>query len=156
MTPLESSKRLLRKSFNTLNLLAMNELERYYQDYWLSYNGETELQGLTPFGFNGNAPLNISSFDKTQLDWALDFAQACGEPIRTINKNHTSYGLKHLAERQAKKLSNNEVNYITNGALILAMVDAGFRFVRDGDSPNVFFNVSERTLKKIYKAWNNI
>ena len=56
MTPLESSKRLLRKSFNTLNLLAMNELERYYQDYWLSYNGETELQGLTPFGFNGNAP----------------------------------------------------------------------------------------------------
>ena len=134
----------------------MNELERYYQDYWLSYNGETELQGLTPFGFNGNAPLNISSFDKTQLDWALDFAQACGEPIRTINKNHTSYGLKHLAERRTKKLSNNEVNYITNGALILAMVDAGFRFVRDGDSPNVFFNVSERTLNKIYKAWNNI
>lgn len=132
----------------------MNELELYSQDYWLSYNDEDELKGLTPFGFKGNAPLNISTFDKIQLDWALDFARACGEPIRTINKNHTSYGLKHLAERRAKKLSNNGVNYITNGALILAMVDAGFRFVRDGDSPNVFFNVSERELKKLFKLWS--
>lgn len=132
----------------------MNELELYSQDYWLSYNDEDELKGLTPFGFKGNAALNISSFDKIQLDWALDFARACGEPIRTINKNHTSYGLKHLAERRAKKLSDNGVNYITNGALILAMVDAGFRFVRDGDSPNVCFNVSERALKKLDKMWN--
>lgn len=132
----------------------MNELELYYQDYWLGYNGEDELRGLTPFGFNGNKPLNISLFDKIQLDWALDFAHACGEPIRNINKNHTSYGLKHLAERRAKKLSDNGINYITNGALILAMVDAGFRFVRDGDSPNVCFNVSERTLKQLYKMWN--
>lgn len=128
----------------------MNELDLYSQDYWLSYNDEDELKGLTPFGFKGNAPLNISTFDKIQLDWALDFARACGEPIRTINKNHTSYGLKHLAERRAKKLSDNGVNYITNGALILAMVDAGFRFMRDGDSPNVCFNVSERALKNLY------
>lgn len=128
----------------------MNELDLYSQDYWLSYNDEDELKGLTPFGFKCNAPLNISTFDKIQLDWALDFARACGEPIRTINKNHTSYGLKHLAERRAKKLSDNGVNYITNGALILAMVDAGFRFMRDGDSPNVCFNVSERALKNLY------
>lgn len=133
----------------------MNELELYYQDYWLGYHDEDELQGLTPFGFNGNGCLNIYSFNKIQLDWALDFAYACGKPTRTINKNHTSYGLKHLAERRAKRLSDNEVYYISNGALILAMVDAGFRFVRDGDSPNVFFNVSERILKKLFKTWNN-
>lgn len=134
----------------------MNELDLYPQDYWLGFDGEDELIGLTPFGFKGHEPLNISSFDKIQLDWALDFAQACGEPVRTINKNHTSYGLKHLAERRAKILSDNEVYYISNGALILAMIHAGFRFVRDGVSPNAFFNVSERTLKKIYKAWNSI
>ena len=133
----------------------MNELEKYYQDYWLSYDGESELDGLSPFGFKGYSPLNISNFGKKQLDWALDFAHACGEPIRAINKKHTSYGLKHLAERRAKKLSDNEVDYITNGALILAMVDAGFRFVRDGESPNVFFNVSERALKNLYKLWSN-
>lgn len=133
----------------------MNELEKYYQEYWQSYDGEAELQGLTPFGFQGNNPLNIDSFNKEQLDWALDFAHACGEPIRTINKNHSSYGLKHLAERRAKILSHNEVYYITNGALILAMVDAGFRFVRDGDSPNVCFNISERNLKRLIKQYNN-
>lgn len=134
----------------------MNELEKYFKDYWLGYDGETELVGLTPFGFQGSAPLNISSFDENQLNWALDFAHACGDPISTINKKHTSYGLKHLAERRAKRLSDNKVNYITNGALILAMVDAGFRFVRDGDSPNVFFNVSERALKKLNKLWNRL
>lgn len=140
--------------FSEILYTTVNELELYYTDYWLGYNGEDELKGLTPFGFKGNErPLNIFIFDKTQLDWALDFAHACGEPIRTINNRHSSYGLKHLAERRAKKLSNDEVNYITNGALILAMIDAGFRFVRDDDSPNVYFNVSERALKKLYKTW---
>lgn len=134
----------------------MNELEKYYHDHWLAYDGEPELIGLTPFGFQGRSPLNIASFDKDQLDWALDFAHACGEPISTINKKHSSYGLKHIAERRAKKLSLNEVNYITNGALILAMVDAGFRFVRDGESPDVCFNVSERNLKWLIKQYNNL
>lgn len=136
----------------------MDELEKYLQNYWVVYNDEDELRGLTPFGFQGNSPLNINSFKREQLDWALDFAHACGEPIRTINKNHTSYGLKHLAERRAKKLSAHDeirVDYISNGTLILAMVDAGFRFVRDGESPNVFFNVSERALKKLYKLYNS-
>lgn len=134
----------------------MNELEEYFRDYWLGYDGETELVGLTLFGFQGSTPLNISGFDENQLNWALDFAHACGDPIITINRKHTSYGLKHLAERRAKQLSDNEVNYISNGALILAMVDAGFRFVRDGDSPNVFFNVSERELKRLNKLWNRL
>lgn len=132
----------------------MNELEKYLENYWSGYDGESELVGLTPFGFKGSEALRISDFDKSQLDWALDFARSCGDPISTINKRHTSYGLKHLAERRAKKLSNNETNYITNGALILAMVDAGFRFVRDGQSPNVFLNVSERELKKLFKLWS--
>lgn len=35
----------------------MNELEKYYQDYWLNYDGESELNGLTPFGFKGNYSL---------------------------------------------------------------------------------------------------
>lgn len=134
----------------------MNELELYSQDYWLNYNSEDELKGLTPFGFKGNDLLNISLFDKIQLDWALNLAHACDDPIRTINRNHSSYGLKHLAEKHAKRLSDNEINYITNGALILAMVDAGFRFTRDGDSPNVSFNVSERALKNMFNLWNTI
>ena len=132
----------------------MNEIEKYLEEYWVGYNGEPELIGLSPFGFKGDKPLNIESFEREQLDWALSFAHACGEPINTINKRHTSCGLKHLAEKRARKLSAHDekrADYISNGALILAMIDAGFRILREGDSPNVFFNVSERALKKLYK-----
>lgn len=137
----------------------MTELDKYFETYWDSYDGETELDGLTPFGMQGNQPLNIKSFDKDQLNWALDFAKSCGTPIKSFNNRHTSYGLKHLAERRARRLSAHDekrVDYITNGALILAMIDAGFDFKRDGDSPNVFFNVSEKELKRLYKYYNNM
>lgn len=132
----------------------MNALEEYLATRWSSYDGEDELKGLSPFGFKDDAPLNIKNFPVEQLDWASDFALSCGNPIQNINKRHSSYGLKHLAERRAKRLSNNEINYISNGALILAMVDAGFRFVRDGDSPNVCFNVSERAIKRMTQQYN--
>lgn len=133
----------------------MNDIEQINQDFWLEYNAKKELKGLIPFGFEGKEPMNISLFDKEQLDWALDFAHACGEPIRSFNVKHTSYGLKHIAEKRARKLSDNKVGYITNGALILAMVAAGFRFMRKGDSPNVFFNVSERALRNIINSCND-
>ncbi len=134
----------------------MNALEEYMANRWNDYNGEDELRGLSSLGFKGDAPLNIKNFVLEQLDWAYDFALSCGDPIQSINKRHSSYGLKHLAERRAKRLSNNEVNYISNGALILAMVDAGFRFVREGDSPNVCFNVSERAIKRMMQQYNKV
>jgi hypothetical protein len=58
---------------------------------------------------------------------------------KTINKSGTSYGLKHIAER--------DVGYITNGVFIAAAVAEGFRVVRDGDGPNAWLNISET-------AWN--
>lgn len=125
----------------------------YHRDF-SCYNGEDTLQGLTPFGFKGNEPLCVANFDQAQLEWAHDFAMACFPPIKSINTKHTSYGLKHIAERRAKILSDNEVNYITNGALILAMVDAGFEFRRKPGSPNVMFNVSERAIKLMAKHYN--
>ena len=55
-------------------------------------------------------------------------------PRKTINKRISSYGLKHLAERQAGA-------YISNEALIQAMLESGFRAERIRDTPNYFFNV---------------
>lgn len=127
------------------------------EKYWNAYNDEDTLKGLTTFGFKGNQPLRIKDFDPIQLDWAHDFALSCGAPIRSINRKHSSYSLKHLAEKRAKKLSQidgENVDYITNGALILAMADAGFDFVHESDSPNVFFNVSERELKRLFQLYN--
>ena len=55
-------------------------------------------------------------------------------PRKTMNKRISSYGLKHLAERQAG-------SYISNEALIQAMIESGFRAERIRDTPNYYFNV---------------
>ena len=55
-------------------------------------------------------------------------------PRKTMNKRITSYGLKHLAERQAG-------SYISNEALIQAMIESGFRAEKIGKTDNYSFNV---------------
>lgn len=58
---------------------------------------------------------------------------------KTVNPLRSSYGLKHLAER--------EVGYITNGAFIAAAVHLGFSYEVDPHSPNPRIGISERCLK---------
>jgi hypothetical protein len=66
-------------------------------------------------------------------EWLADI-----RPIKTINLNHTSYGLKHIAEP--------EIGYTTNGAFIAAAVHCGFPYRTRPDSPNVCFGMSERSI----------
>ncbi len=63
------------------------------------------------------------------------------EKIKTINNKHSSYGLKHLAEE--------EIGYITNGVFIAA-IHCGFEFKIHRNSPNVAFNMSEKSIKKVW------
>lgn len=120
-------------------------------DYDFSiYEGEIELNGLTNGGFIGTSPLKISSFNKLELNAARDVIECNLVPISSINKTHSSYGLKHLIERIIANETNQQINYVSNGALILAMYDAGFRICRMSNSPNCFFNVSERSVKRLY------
>lgn len=128
-------------------------LEKYSVERWYVYDGMPELFGLTTGGFNGNEEFSIKGFNLLELEWAAKFAQICGQPLQSINTKHSSYGLKHFAERYAKIASNNEVDYISNGTLILAMKDAGFEFRKIGNSPNVYFNVSGRAIKAIDKRY---
>lgn len=55
-------------------------------------------------------------------------------PRKTINRRISSYGLKHLAERQVG-------SYISNEALIQAMLESGFRAQPIRGTPNFYFNV---------------
>jgi hypothetical protein len=59
---------------------------------------------------------------------------------KTINKTGTSYGLKHVAEK--------DVGYITNGVFIAAAIAEGFRVVRIGDTPNAWLNISATAWKR--------
>ena len=64
---------------------------------------------------------------------------------KTINPYHTSYGYKHMAEMAIEE-------YVPNGVLIAAAIHCGFRYRICKRSPNVKFNISERSLKRYYGA----
>lgn len=66
------------------------------------------------------------------------------QKIKTINRRHTSYGLKHIFERDSGQ-------YVTNGAFICAAVHSGFDYKLTPSNPNVSFNISERSLNAVEK-----
>lgn len=82
----------------------------------------------------------IDGFNKT-CKWLAKISK-----IKTINKSRSSYGLKHLAEK--------EIGYITNGVFIAAAIHCGFDFKLQIGSANVFFNMSEKSLKHIENAYD--
>ncbi len=63
------------------------------------------------------------------------------EPAKTMNRHRTSYGLKHTVELQIGE-------YVSNGVFIAAAIHCGFRYRRDGDSANMLFGMSERSLNR--------
>jgi hypothetical protein len=70
--------------------------------------------------------------------------------IKTINRTGTSYGLKHVAER--------DIGYLTNGIFIAAAHACGYRVVRVGDSPNAWLNISQAAwgspINGLGQHWN--
>ena len=64
-------------------------------------------------------------------NWIEEFAY----PRKTFNRTRSSYGLKHVVEDFFQF-------YITNGEFIQAAINQGYRFIRQGNSPNAFFNMS--------------
>lgn len=120
------------------------------------YEGEEELRGLTISGFHGDKPLDIRDFDQLELKAARDMIACKFKPIQTINKSSTSYGLKHLVEHALDIETKGKINYVSNGTLILAMYDAGYRIKRERKaSPNCYFNVSKKSVAKLSKFNHN-
>jgi hypothetical protein len=73
-------------------------------------------------------------------EWLLDSVA----PIKTLNTRRSSYGVKHVAEK--------DIGYITNGVFIAAAVIAGYNYEIHPNSPNVTFGFSEKSLKAIEKG----
>ncbi|EFB4000249.1 hypothetical protein MU156_004767 [Escherichia coli] len=123
---------------------------------------------LAAYPFFNRDGLELYSRDKAwehPLDYAPFMAEAmsCLRWIRENNltdckiasfpgKNPTSYGLKHCVERVNQRRAKGdgqptEPTYITNGALIAAMVASGYRVKRTGRM-NCLFNISHKQLKR--------
>lgn len=127
-------------------------------DYDFSiYEDEEELRGLTVEGFKGTNSLHIKDFNQLELNAARDMIACRLKPIQAINQCSTSYGLKLLVEHALKIETDGKINYLSNGALILAMYDAGYRVKRlGGSSPNCCFNVSAKSVNDLAKFINKI
>lgn len=62
-------------------------------------------------------------------------------PSKSINYRHSSYNLKHLAER--------ETGYVSNGQFIVAALLLGYRMGSVFYSPS--FNISESSIKRTHQ-----
>lgn len=100
------------------------------------------LKGLKLNGFDSEH----ESFDETPffnnktVDLIRPFLSDNLSKTKTINKSHSSYGLKHIVE-------NKIGQYVTNGELIYAMFLEGFEIKRH--NINCFFNIKTSEVKKM-------
>lgn len=62
-------------------------------------------------------------------------------PQKSTNRRHTSYGLKHIAER--------EIGYVSNGQFIVAALLCGYRMMRPPIWYNPAFNFSEASIRRV-------
>ena len=117
-----------------------------------NYENDEELLGLSTGGFNVTSPLHIKDMNELELNAARDVVACFLRPIKAINEESSSYGLKHLVESYLQKETEGAINYVSNGTLILAMHDAGFRIKRmEASSPNCRFNVSKKSINDLAK-----
>ena len=88
---------------------------------------------------------NVACFDELSQSEQNTLIEWCSklDKIKTINMRHTSYGLKHKFENAPEGF------YITNGSFKKAMLIAGFEYKGIAGHPNWYFNVSEKSLKKL-------
>lgn len=87
---------------------------------------------------SGRAELRASADQVAEVTaWLL----ANIAPIRTINRDWTSYQHKHMVERVIGQ-------YVANGELIAAAIIAGYPYRHESwDSPNVYFAMSSRSVR---------
>jgi hypothetical protein len=73
---------------------------------------------------------------------ALKYCTMLFKKRKSINKRHSSYGLKHVVEEYISnhKLENGD-SYISNDEFILAMHELGFQCKKSPLSQNYYFNV---------------
>lgn len=86
-----------------------------------------------------------------EFQTACEFLDLLGKPRKTLDKNMSSYGMKHAAEKWGKE--NGKAPYICNGIMILAIIAKGFAPHPLWDttgSLNVYSRASWTNYKKLY------
>lgn len=82
--------------------------------------------------------------DVTGFEAACDWLSTQSK-IKTMNPNHSSYGLKHIVER-ASKAKGASKTYVSNGTFIAAAIHMGFAYKHIPGSLNAMFGISEKSI----------
>jgi hypothetical protein len=102
---------------------------------------------LTYYGIRTNKePGELDANREALLNCVDQCARVCtwlsGQQMtKTVNREHSSYGYKHMAERATG-------DYVSNGVFIAAAIHCGFPYRKIPNSPNVQFGISEKGLPK--------
>src|SRR5262245_23937425 len=117
------------------DIAAVLKRERRLSAYGIGlYNAVSRAEGEEMFRRDGEDLMADVDGCTRAESWIRGMARR-----KTINRDRSSYGLKHVAEA--------EVGYITNGAFICAAIHLGFAYeARSG--PNPGFNISEKSVKQ--------
>ena len=112
----------------------------------------TQEPTLTRFGFGVYAGVSKAdrpaalTMGRQELRESAERVKEIGEwiwlhlkPTQRLNPHRSSYGLKHIVEK--------DLQYVANGEFIAAMLMRGYRYAKDG--PNARFNVSEKAVKAV-------
>lgn len=105
---------------------------------------ENYLKGLGLHGYEGNTEFKDTVFDMARIEAIREIIKPRLRKVKNINRNHTSYGIKHRVEEQIEASIEPLQGYVANGELIYAMILEGFDVLRFG--MNASFNVSEGSL----------
>jgi len=116
----------------------------------LTYFG---IGSYTPYGASKNIKVRNKRFKESQALLLVNeekFEAACAwinslERSREINCRHTSYFIKHIAERRIG------LGHIANGTLIAAAIHCGFDFEYSKQAPNLLFNIEEESLQAAHE-----
>lgn len=101
-----------------------------------------KVKGLGYYGYG-----DLKGFDMKRVNEIVRILGGRVEKKKAIERGITSYGIKHIVERQPESRNGLLGGYVSNGELIYAMSLLGFDVVWIGDSRNACFNVSRKSLK---------
>lgn len=102
---------------------------------------------------------NVQGLDCSMIENQQDAYEVCLEflkglvPIKSLNRRHTSYGLKHIVENPAGRMgvpsdSDCYSLYVYEGTFILAALSSGFQMKQFRGGLTAIFNISEKSLKQ--------
>lgn len=84
------------------------------------------------------------------VEWVVGWIDTHLTPIKSLNRNITSYGIKHIVERHNHYVEGGS-KYVSNGEFIAAAMIAGYGYSvpYTYNDVNVPFTISQRSLNQI-------